>query len=142
MAFLTTIANFFKGTYAKFGTSANLLRELSLSVLTAVVVASLVQLLAWCWEKPMDKQPFPSITVGRSEWLLPEAGFVTMSFGELTDLYIHLQAFIQQTIAGDERLDYLVATACRPRRQRGYTTDPTWNGDNRELYNEFQTRKR
>lgn len=45
MKFLTTLANFFKGTYAKFGTKANLFRELSLSVLTALAVAVLVQLL-------------------------------------------------------------------------------------------------
>lgn len=45
MGFLTKIANFFKGTYAKFGTSHNLFRELSLSILTAVTVSTLVQLL-------------------------------------------------------------------------------------------------
>lgn len=108
----------------------------------AEVLHQLVQILAWCWEKPMDKQPFPSITVGKEVWLLPEQGFVTLSFGELTDLYIHLQTFIQQTVAGDEHLDYLVATACRPRRPRGYTLDGNWNGDHREPYNEFIVRER
>lgn len=45
MNYLHTIANFLKGTYAKFGTTANLLREISLSVLTAAAVAIIVQLL-------------------------------------------------------------------------------------------------
>lgn len=40
-----TIANFLTGTYAKFGTTKNLLREISLGVLTAAAVAIIVQLL-------------------------------------------------------------------------------------------------
>ena len=108
----------------------------------AEVLQHLVTLLSWLWKKPMDKRPFESVSPNQEQWLLPEEGFKTMSFGELTDLYIHLQAFIQQTVAGDERLDYLVATACRPEHQGNYQTDPAWNGDRRESYNEFIVRER
>lgn len=45
MKILQTIANFLKGSYARFGTTNNLIRELTLSVITAVVVATLVRVL-------------------------------------------------------------------------------------------------
>lgn len=108
----------------------------------AEVLYQLVQHLSWLFTEPLEAQPFAELRVGKEVWLLPEAGFVTMSYGEMTDLYVHLNGFIQQQPAGDERLDQLVATACRPRRRRGYTTDPDWNGDHRELYNEFVVRDR
>jgi hypothetical protein len=108
----------------------------------AVVLMQLVDWLSWMWRKPVDQQPFAEIKAGGHALLLPEAEFLTVSYGELTDLYIHLQAFIEQTVPGDERLNYLVATACRPRRPRGYTTDTSWNGDHREDYNEFVARER
>lgn len=53
MNYLRTIVQFLIGTYAKFGTSANLLREISISVLTAVGVALLVQLLTPAAPSPM-----------------------------------------------------------------------------------------
>ncbi|WP_375445752.1 hypothetical protein [uncultured Fibrella sp.] len=108
----------------------------------AEVLHLLLQQLSWLFTEPMDQQPFESLQVGKEAWLLPEPEFVTMSYGEMTDLYVHLNGFIQQQPAGDERLDYLVATACRPRRAQGYTTDPDWNGDHREVYNEFIVRDR
>jgi hypothetical protein len=94
------------------------------------------------WLKPVDKQPFAELMIDGHAYLLPEPEFMSLSYGELTDLYIHLQAFIEQIIPGDERLNYLVATACRPRRRRGYTMDASWNGDHREDYNEFIARER
>ncbi|OIN55424.1 hypothetical protein BLX24_31025 [Arsenicibacter rosenii] len=45
MNYLQLIINFLKGATAKFGTTTNLLREIILSVVTAVVVATAVQLL-------------------------------------------------------------------------------------------------
>ena len=45
MSFLTTLLKFFQGADAKFGTSSNLVREVLVSVLTAVAVAVLVQFL-------------------------------------------------------------------------------------------------
>lgn len=45
MSFLTTLLQFFQGAGVKFGTSSNLLREVLVSVLTAVAVAVLVQFL-------------------------------------------------------------------------------------------------
>lgn len=108
----------------------------------AEVLAQLVSWLSWMWLKPMNKQPFAELIVDKHAWLLAEPDFMSMSYGELTDLYIHLQAYVEQTVPGEERLNYLVATACRPRRARGYTTDPSWNGDHREDYNEFIVRER
>lgn len=45
MNMLQTLLAFLTGTYAKFGTTRNLLREITLSIMTAVVVAVIVQLL-------------------------------------------------------------------------------------------------
>ncbi|WP_461139361.1 hypothetical protein [Spirosoma pomorum] len=45
MQYVNIIIHFLQGTYAKFGTTSNLVREISVSVLTAVAVAVLVQLL-------------------------------------------------------------------------------------------------
>lgn len=113
----------------------------------AEVLQQVVSMLRWMWTEPMHRQPFPSLVVTgngwkETTWLLPEEGFKTLSFGELTDLYIHLQAFIGQTVPGNERLNYLVATACRPQRERGYRNRYDWNGDHREPYNEFAVRER
>ncbi|MEZ0484309.1 hypothetical protein [Fibrella aquatica] len=108
----------------------------------AAVLHELVLHLSWLFAEPMDQQPFESIQVGKQVWLLPEPGLVSMTYGEMTDLYVHLNGFIQQEPAGDERLDYLVATACRPRRRANYQSDPDWNGDHREPYNEFIVRDR
>jgi len=52
IAFLTTVAHFLRGTYAKFGTSSNLFREIIVSVLTAVVVAVLAQFFTPAIETP------------------------------------------------------------------------------------------
>ncbi|GAB3802929.1 hypothetical protein GCM10028819_31980 [Spirosoma humi] len=52
IAFLTTVAHFLRGTYAKFGTSSNLFREIIVSVLTAVSVAVLAQLFTPANESP------------------------------------------------------------------------------------------
>lgn len=121
--------------------SANVRRK------NAEVLQQIVSMLAWLWTVPMDRQPFTHINVDGAgfdghSWLLPEPDFMSMSYGELTDVYIHLQAYIQQITPGEEELDYLVATVCRPRRARGYTASPDWNGDHREPYNEFVVRER
>jgi len=44
ITFLTTVAHFRRGTYAKFGSSSNLFREIIVNVLTAVVVAVIAQI--------------------------------------------------------------------------------------------------
>ncbi|UHG93401.1 hypothetical protein [Spirosoma oryzicola] len=49
---LITLAHFLQGTYAKFGTSANLFREITVSVITAVTIAVLVGLLTPKEESP------------------------------------------------------------------------------------------
>ncbi|UHG90107.1 hypothetical protein [Spirosoma oryzicola] len=108
----------------------------------AEVLGQLVAWLSWMWLKPMNKPPFAQLQVDGHAWLLAEPDFMSMSYGELTDLYIHLQAFVEQLVPGEERLNYLVATACRPRPKRGYTLQPGWNGDHREEYNEFLVRER
>lgn len=56
MNYIRIALNFLTGTYAKFGTSSNLVREVTLSVLTAVAVAVLVQLLT-------PKTPSPIVEV-------------------------------------------------------------------------------
>lgn len=56
MKYLLPVLNFLKGGAAKFGTTTNLLREVTLSVLTAVVVAISVQLLT-----PKDHDPITDL---------------------------------------------------------------------------------
>ncbi|GAB3802960.1 hypothetical protein GCM10028819_32100 [Spirosoma humi] len=108
----------------------------------AVVLHDLMRMCSWVWQEPMTSQPVEAITVDKTPWLLPEAGFVTVSYGELSDLYVHLQAYITQQETGEGELDYLVATACRPARSERECQDPDWNGDRRERYNEFIVRER
>lgn len=108
----------------------------------AVVLHDLLGLCKWVWETPMNQQPFAKLSVDGADWLLPEADFASMSYGELTDLYVHLHAYIEQTEVGEGELDYLVATACRPARPAVELTQADWNGDGRELYNEFMVRQR
>lgn len=103
---------------------------------SADALAELVSLVSWMWEGELTIAPFEHIDVEGQEWLMFPDGFSSMTFGELTDSYIHAQAFVNQLVEGEERLNMLVATLCRPERQGDYTKDPDWNGDRREPYNE------
>ena len=107
----------------------------------AAVLSDIVQMLRWLWTQPMQTRPFESVLVGPQSYYLPEEQFRTMSYGELTDAYIHLTTFVRQLIPGDEHLNYLVATLCRPERE-ATGTDADWNGDRREPYNEYVSRDR
>ena len=107
----------------------------------AEVLQQLVGELAWLWEEPMTRPPFSELSLpGQLAMVLPDEGFTTMGFGELTDLYTHLETYTRQNES--ERLDYLVATVLRPRRRDNYLNQPDWNGDVREPYNEFLARER
>jgi len=103
---------------------------------SSAVLAELLRMLSWMWKGDLTAQPFESFKVDGQEWLLFTESFRSMSFGELSDAYIHAQAFIKQLVEGEERLNLLVATVCRPRRKGSYARDPDWNGDDREEYNE------
>ena len=67
MKYLTMLAHFFQGTYAKFGTSGNLIREITVSVLTAVAVAILVQLLAPAAPSPISEVRALTTTLLRTQ---------------------------------------------------------------------------
>jgi hypothetical protein len=87
------------------------------------------------WTEEMTTRPFDTVKVGTEEWVLFEENLTSMSFGELSDAYIHLLAFTKQLIEGDERLHHLIATICRPRKEGDYILDTHWNGDHRIPYN-------
>jgi hypothetical protein len=110
----------------------------------AVVLHNLLHLLRWMQTEPIHQQPFRALPEMDfvPELLLPETGFLAMSFGELTDAYIHFLVWLRQLVPGDEHLDLLVATVCRPARDVAELASPTWNGDHREPYNEFAARQR
>ncbi|GAB4050406.1 hypothetical protein [Spirosoma litoris] len=109
----------------------------------AVVLHTLKHQLRWMQKEAIHKQPFATLELDFGHtWLLPETDFLTMSFGELTDAYIHFLIWIRQLIQGDEHLDLLVATLCRPARTGDYQAAPGWNGDHREPYNEFNAKER
>jgi hypothetical protein len=105
-----------------------------------VVLHELFMQLAWVYEQPMNILPFESYNHNYTEYILPDPDFYAITFAELSDAYIHMQAYVKQVIAGDERLNLLVATLCRPKRQGEMT--PDWNGDHREPYNEFISKER
>ncbi|MPR36557.1 hypothetical protein [Salmonirosea aquatica] len=111
-------------------------------VASTEALAELLRPLHWMRTDELTVPPFASITVDGQPWLLFEPGLATMSFGELTDAYIHAQAFVKQLVEGEERLDYLVATVCRPALPERDRQAPEWNGDPREFYNEHQVRAR
>jgi hypothetical protein len=99
-------------------------------------LAELLRMLQWMWKSDLTIAPFESFKVDGQDWFIFSEGLKSMSFGELSDAYIHAQAFIKQLIEGEERLDMLVATLCRPKRAGNYKSDPAWNGDDRKDYNE------
>lgn len=110
----------------------------------AVVLHNVLHLLRWMKTDPIHQQPFRALPEMDfvPELLLPETGFLTMSYGELTDAYIHFLVWLHQLVTGDEHLDLLVATLCRPARDNAGLSSPTWNGDHREPYNEFTAKGR
>ncbi|WP_020603140.1 hypothetical protein [Spirosoma spitsbergense] len=109
----------------------------------ALVLHTLKSQLRWMETEPIQEQPFASLELDFGHtWLLPETGFLTMSYGELTDAYVYFLVWIRQLVKGDEYLDLLVAAICRPARAGDYQSAPDWNGDHRELYNEFTAKER
>lgn len=103
---------------------------------SAQVLSELLRHLSWMWQTDLTVCPFDNFEVDGQRWIPFQEGFRSMSFGELSDAYIHAQAFIKQIVEGEERLDMLTATLCRPERKGKYKHDPAWNGDAREDYNE------
>lgn len=96
--------------------------------------------LSWLYKEPMTVCPFESYSIEDKEYILPDEQFYAMSFAELSDAYIHMQAYVRQLIPGDERLNLLVATLLRPKRVGEKPID--WDGDEREPYNEFIAKSR
>lgn len=114
----------------------------------SLVLQTVLAQLEWMWKGELTANPFPKgfeVAGGPSHgrrWLLFEEGFKSMTFGEMTNAHIHAQAFINQQVPGEERLDMLVATICRPGYIREYRHAESWNGDHREPYNEHIARSR
>lgn len=103
----------------------------------AEILAFLLGRLGWMWTQSLNAQPYESVRIGGKPYLLPDAQLKTMTYGELTDAYIHMRAYIDQLEPGEKRLNLLLATICRPERQGfNYKEDPAWDGDSREPYNE------
>jgi hypothetical protein len=110
---------------------------------SALALADTLNQIGWMWRADLTVRPFASVTAGgEQEWLVFEENFRSMSFGEMTDAYIHAQAYIKQLEAGDRRLDLLIATIARPERAGDYANDPAWNGDRREDYNPHLSTRR
>lgn len=108
----------------------------------AQALQSILNLVKWMWQGELTVAPFAGFEVNGKKWLLFEEGFKSMTFGELSNAHINAQAFVKQLIEGDERLNMLVSTVCRPERTGDYKNDPAWNGDPREPYNEHIARHR
>lgn len=108
----------------------------------AEVLAEVLRLISWMWKEELTIKPFESIPLEGIAYLLPDENFLTMTYGELSDAYIHSRAFVEQLVEGEERLNLLLATVCRPERKGKYADDSSWNGDRREPYNEHIARQR
>lgn len=109
----------------------------------ALVLHDAFRALTWMYSEAMDVKPFDYISLGGNDtYILPDPDFYALSFGELSDAYVHTQAYVKQLIPGEERLNLLVATLCRPAQKGNYSNDPNWNGDSREPYNEFVAKER
>ena len=109
---------------------------------SAEALQEILGLMSWMWKGELTIPPFDGFMVDGKKWLLFEQGFKSMSFGELSNAHINAQAFIKQLIEGDERLNVLVTTVCRPEQPGDYKSNPAWNGDPREPYNEHIARHR
>ncbi|MVM37242.1 hypothetical protein GO730_05705 [Spirosoma sp. HMF3257] len=107
----------------------------------AIVLHELIHQVRWMSQELTTELPFEAIQYKNWSLLLPEQDFLTMSFGELSDAYIHFLVWIKQIVPGDAHLDLLVATLCRPERSGAYSLEPGWNGDKREPYNEFTAKE-
>ena len=116
--------------------------QLKRNIQSATALAELLRMQSWMWQSDLTIAPMKGFEVSGVTWYLFEEGFKSMSFGEMSDAYIHAQAFIKQLVEGEDRLNMLVATVCRPERAGDYDSDLTWNGDRREAYNEHIARKR
>ncbi|OUJ68672.1 hypothetical protein [Hymenobacter crusticola] len=73
----------------------------------------------------------------RTRWVGPKSSFRNMLFGEFifADTYFRLYTTRQVP----EALDYLVATLYRPIIPKLGPSNPRWNGDRRQSFNEHQT---
>lgn len=109
---------------------------------SAIALAELIRGQSWMWKDDLTVAPLDNFEVDGDAWFVFEEDFKSMSFGEMSDAYIHAQAFIKQLVEGEERLNMLVATICRPEQKGDYQNDPAWNGDKREVYNEHIARNR
>lgn len=107
----------------------------------AIVLHELIHQVKWMSQELTTERPHEALQYKNWRLLLPEEDFLTMSFGELSDAYIHFLVWIKQIVPGDAHLDLLVATICRPERSGEYWLEPAWNGDKRVLYNEFSARE-
>ena len=99
----------------------------------------LLMSLRWIWQTDLTQRPFGYLQIGKERWLLPDEDFKTMSWGELSDAFVHSKAYAEQLEPGESRLYQLIATLCRTARS-GRGDD--WNGDEREPYNPHLVEKR
>ncbi len=102
---------------------------------SAMALQELLRMISWMWQTPLTNQPFSSFSHKGIEYVLPTNGFLTMSWGELKDAYIHAEAFTKQLVKGEKHLNLLILTICRPRAKKKPAFD--WNGDERVPYNEY-----
>lgn len=108
---------------------------------SAEALQQLLRVIDWMWKEPVLVRPFEHFEYKGEKYFLPEENFQTTSWGELKDAYVHCEAFGRQLVPGEQHLDLLVSTICRPERRGDYMNE-SWNGDIRENYNEFVSKAR
>lgn len=102
----------------------------------AAVLQETLQAVEWLWTSDLTLQPLDFIELQGTKYYLHKERFRGVTFEEMSDAYMNAIAFIEQLEEGNNRLNWLLAIVCRPARKGNYKTDPNWNGDHREPYNQ------
>lgn len=102
---------------------------------SSLALQALLKHVSWMWTKPVTQMPAKYFHFSGEYYFLPTENFLTMSWGEMKDAYIHAEAFTRQIVKGDKHLNLLVLTLCRQKSNQKRDFD--WDGDERVPYNEF-----
>lgn len=94
-------------------------------------VYDLTEKLGWMYQGWFDSPYIQNFKVWGEVYLLPEKTLKRCSVIE----YAYADKYFEQIVSGDSgKIDYLIASLCRPRRKNNYQKE-NWDGDERERFN-------
>ncbi|TDB66803.1 hypothetical protein [Arundinibacter roseus] len=100
--------------------------------------------LAWAISEPLKEKPYPFIRVGHRRYYLPEPTYADSSTIEVAMANIQYLAFSNPRAPNPEALFEFLGTILRPRRMGWRIRQwlPSYNGENREVFNSLRAQKR